>query len=131
MSRKRATVKREAAAVKRSKPRDPATRLEWQEAVNAAYFLLSLASARAYGLAEGGPEVDEDRCRRILEDGKARWVIPCSQYCRVCGCTYDDPCDEGCYWVEADLCSQCARKQARKRRVRGSSSSPKSQASSH
>lgn len=32
---------------------------------------------------------------------------PHSQYCRVCGCTQDDPCEGGCYWVEEDLCSAC------------------------
>lgn len=30
--------------------------------------------------------------------------------CRACGCTEDDPCDEGCEWAEADLCSACAQK---------------------
>ena len=33
--------------------------------------------------------------------------------CRECGCTEDNPCHlpisaDACYWVEADLCSQCA-----------------------
>ena len=28
--------------------------------------------------------------------------------CRVCGCTDDRACEGGCYWVEEDLCSQCA-----------------------
>lgn len=28
--------------------------------------------------------------------------------CRVCGCTENDACDEGCSWVEYDLCSACA-----------------------
>ena len=27
--------------------------------------------------------------------------------CRVCGCTEDDPCQEGCWWVDWDLCSEC------------------------
>lgn len=37
--------------------------------------------------------------------------------CRVCGCTDDAACEGGCYWVEADLCSQCAaRKTMRVRR---------------
>jgi hypothetical protein len=27
--------------------------------------------------------------------------------CRVCGCTNDHACAEGCSWVEPDLCSQC------------------------
>lgn len=28
--------------------------------------------------------------------------------CRVCGCTDDNACPSGCYWVESDLCSACA-----------------------
>lgn len=27
--------------------------------------------------------------------------------CRVCGCTWNNPCPGGCYWVEWDLCSSC------------------------
>jgi hypothetical protein len=30
--------------------------------------------------------------------------------CRVCGCSHWDPCPEGCWWVEPDLCSSCARR---------------------
>ena len=30
------------------------------------------------------------------------------QACRVCGCSHYDPCEEGCWWVEPDLCSQCS-----------------------
>lgn len=28
--------------------------------------------------------------------------------CRVCGCTDEIACEDGCYWVEEDLCSACA-----------------------
>lgn len=28
--------------------------------------------------------------------------------CRVCGCTDDNACPGGCYWVEEDLCNVCA-----------------------
>ena len=28
--------------------------------------------------------------------------------CRLCGCTDSWGCDEGCWWVEPDLCSSCA-----------------------
>lgn len=28
--------------------------------------------------------------------------------CRVCGCTDRHGCPQGCWWVEADLCSACA-----------------------
>lgn len=27
--------------------------------------------------------------------------------CRICGCTDDNACPGGCYWVEEDLCSKC------------------------
>ena len=30
-----------------------------------------------------------------------------AQICRVCGCSNEDPCEEGCTWVEEDLCSAC------------------------
>ena len=35
--------------------------------------------------------------------------------CRVCGCTEDNACEGGCWWVEDDLCSACVvdDKQAR------------------
>lgn len=29
--------------------------------------------------------------------------------CRLCDCTDAHGCPEGCYWVEPDLCSVCAR----------------------
>lgn len=31
--------------------------------------------------------------------------------CHVCGCTFNNPCEGGCYWVEEDLCSKCAEKE--------------------
>lgn len=27
--------------------------------------------------------------------------------CRVCGCTEHTPCEDGCWWVEEELCSSC------------------------
>ena len=41
--------------------------------------------------------------------------------CRKCGCTEDAACEEGCSWVEEDLCSQCvepapATKKTRKKK---------------
>jgi len=33
-----------------------------------------------------------------------------TRHCRVCGCTEALGCIDGCYWVEDDLCSQCAEK---------------------
>lgn len=37
-------------------------------------------------------------------------VEPEEQRCRVCGCTWYNACEGGCYWVEDDLCSKCAEK---------------------
>ncbi len=31
--------------------------------------------------------------------------------CRVCGCTDEDPCPGGCFWIAPDLCSRCASKE--------------------
>ncbi len=33
--------------------------------------------------------------------------VPEEAVCRVCGCTDNHACPDGCYWVEPDLCSQC------------------------
>ena len=30
--------------------------------------------------------------------------------CRICGCTQNNACQGGCYWVKPDLCSRCAEK---------------------
>ena len=35
-------------------------------------------------------------------------TVETEQVCRVCGCTQDNACPGGCYWVEDDLCSECA-----------------------
>jgi len=35
--------------------------------------------------------------------------------CRVCGCTDDDACEDGCSWVEDDLCSSCEYKEMKTR----------------
>ncbi len=29
--------------------------------------------------------------------------------CRKCGCTEEHACRGGCYWVQRDLCSTCAK----------------------
>ena len=71
---------------------DPKTNSEWQEAVNAADFMLRLDSAVQYGLIERIP-IDEkgvrtadwhyrdsgvtvDRCIDILEKGKKLGYVP-------------------------------------------------------
>jgi len=38
-----------------------------------------------------------------------RWRAPKPGTCRVCGCTDDNACEQGCWWVDEEhtLCSSC------------------------
>ena len=47
----------------------PQTSEQWQEAVNISFALLSIDSARAYGLITGGPTVNVERCEEIIVMG--------------------------------------------------------------
>ena len=86
--------------------RTPQTRLQWQQAVNAAAALARLVTeieaADAFGIASVAARhlvrVDPGRAREIFAAG---------------GCTDDDPYAEGCEWVAPGLCSSCAPKNAR------------------
>lgn len=37
------------------------------------------------------------------------WQPLDEQRCRVCGCTDERACPGGCWWIENDLCSNCAK----------------------
>jgi hypothetical protein len=53
---------------------------------------------------------DEDTVKKFYE-GDSQFLIEEQepvQKCRVCGCSWNNPCEGGCYWVEPDLCSKCA-----------------------
>ncbi len=56
--------------------REPNTIEEWQEAVDSAYFLILLDSARQYGLVTGGPDVNMPRCNEIVNEGRCRGIFP-------------------------------------------------------
>lgn len=43
-----------------------------------------------------------------LRGSSVRITIEDLQVCRKCGCTEDDACEGGCWWVESDLCSSCS-----------------------
>lgn len=58
------------------RPRDPATPAEWQEAVDGAYGLLVLDSARQYGLITGGPTINAERAEEIIRRGAELGVTP-------------------------------------------------------
>lgn len=59
-----------------NEPKNPSTRGGWQEAVDAANFLLLVHSARLYGLISGGPQIDVERCEEILRLGRDRGIVP-------------------------------------------------------
>lgn len=45
-------------------------------------------------------------------DGKIDYLVKPievseEQKCKVCGCTQNNACEGGCYWVEDNLCSKC------------------------
>ena len=56
--------------------KNPQTEAEWQEAANLAKFLQLVDSARAYGLIEGGPQVNAERCEEILRRASSKGVHP-------------------------------------------------------
>jgi hypothetical protein len=40
--------------------------------------------------------------------GRARKArSPSPDKCRICGCTDEEACVEGCFWISKNLCSQC------------------------
>lgn len=47
---------------------------------------------------------DNQNCYQCCLD----WLRSEQQRCRVCGCTWNNACESGCYWIEPDLCSMCA-----------------------
>lgn len=82
-------------------------------------------------MPDGRHLVTEDRLQELAEASNAGGVVRLSAaelaqlldhittlsevllaelgaFCRVCGCTEHTPCEDGCWWVEADLCSSCA-----------------------
>lgn len=63
-------------STKTSAVRDPQTRAEWQQAVDAAETFRLIASARVFGLVTGGPTIDVERCEEILARGRARAIVP-------------------------------------------------------
>ena len=40
------------------------------------------------------------------------WIVPedGAVACRACGCTWQNACEDRCYWIEPDLCSNCVGK---------------------
>ena len=58
---------------RRGRPRtNPRTQEEWHEATVLAGAMLTLHDLKLYGLVEGGPAINLERCQRILRQGRAR-----------------------------------------------------------
>ena len=98
-------------------------------------LMLVLAAAHDEGCLHEGAAFDEQGC--VEEDWFVRdlgtglisryrtTVMTCPAHidgidlefrrllaCRSCGCIDDQACPDGCYWVEADLCSACVPEDA-------------------
>lgn len=51
-----------------------------------------------------------DRAWIDTEGSTERYRVPSvlDRVCRACGCSHEDPCDEGCGWHDASTCTACA-----------------------
>lgn len=63
-------------ATKNPKPRNPKNNREWQEAADLAEVYLKIDSAHQYGLIEGAPDIDIERCEKILKLAARRHIKP-------------------------------------------------------
>ncbi|MFY9291640.1 MAG: hypothetical protein WAP03_13215 [Methylorubrum rhodinum] len=48
----------------------------------------------------------------MAPNGQPRVPSLLGDICRVCACSYHDPCPEGCGWAAEDLCTVCAEREA-------------------
>ena len=42
---------------------------------------------------------------------------PSGRQCRVCGCTDEHGCENGCFWIENDLCDNCVDAESERKRL--------------
>ena len=59
--------------------KDPQTREQWQIAVDIAAGLRAIEDCKMYGLLQGGPKINLDRCDELLTRGARMGVIPSKQ----------------------------------------------------
>jgi len=54
---------------------------------------------------------EHEICKDCKDKDKNKNIDKCTtcekRACRVCGCTWNNACKGGCYWIEFDLCSEC------------------------
>jgi hypothetical protein len=55
--------------------REPITETEWREAVLGACAMRLIHDAALYGLIEGGPKINVERCDELIEKGRARGIV--------------------------------------------------------
>lgn len=52
-----------------------------------------------------------EKYEQQLKNFQDQWNIfdEDTRSCRICGCTWNNACSGGCYWITDDLCSQCVK----------------------
>lgn len=55
----------------------------------------------------------DERTRDAFDRCRGSGLHVDEEVCRICGCSYEDPCEEGCGWIpdpeqKDSLCSSCA-----------------------
>ncbi|MGH3849125.1 MAG: hypothetical protein ACRDRT_05395, partial [Pseudonocardiaceae bacterium] len=67
------------------------------------------ALARAYGLDMDPPAKTAKAGKKKNGHSRSKKAVAgdLPAACRVCGCTDEKGCGEGCYWIEDHLCSNC------------------------
>lgn len=67
-----------------------------------------------HGKRDLDSDVDAEQMTHVLYDSPRQHtedeVMADDGFCHGCGCTEDEPCEGGCYWVEPGLCSTCVAK---------------------
>jgi hypothetical protein len=93
---------------------------ELQARVGAIALELAVAGRTAEGIRDHAIERACDAATIVLLDylesaleealGPARPLVPAmlGDWCRVCGCSQFDPCEQGCDWASPGLCTVCA-----------------------
>lgn len=76
MLRYRTVADDDEAEMKQTRWQTPKTPEEWQFCVEMAHFSLLVDAARQYGLIEGGPVINPERCVELLKAGKSLGYRP-------------------------------------------------------
>jgi len=75
--------------------------------------LVNAATVAALDEARGDRTFIQDEADVLLTANSALYCADCAPdvaICRICGCTDEIGCSEGCQWIGDDLCTGCAKK---------------------